>query len=114
MIFGVGAAYSFDTTGVPAVIRDALLALRMTGVCGLVGIQAAPLELQGIEIVGKTVLGILEGAVDPHVFIPRMIELWQAGRFPFDRLIERFPLSSINEAEQSSLTGGVIKPVLLP
>ena len=113
-ITGGGAAYSFDTTGVPAVIRNALLALRMTGVCGLVGIQIAPLELQGIEIVGKTVLGILEGAVDPQVFIPRMIELWQAGRFPFDRLIEPFPLSSINEAEQSSLTGGVIKPVLLP
>ena len=81
---------------------------------GLVGIQVAPLELEGIEVVGKTVLGILEGSVDPQMFIPRMIELWQAGRFPFDRLIESFPLRSINEAAQSSLSGGVIKPVLLP
>lgn len=109
-----GANYAFDTTGVPGVMRGALLALRMTGVCGYVGIQLAPLELEGIEIVGKTVLGILEGSVDPQTFIPRMIELWQAGQFPFDRLIETFPLSQINEAEQSSLSGGVIKPVLLP
>jgi aryl-alcohol dehydrogenase len=111
---GGGAQYSFDTTGVPAVIRTALLGLRMTGVCGLVGIQTGPLQLDGIEVVGKTVLGILEGSVDPQVFIPRMIELWQAGRFPFDRLIETFPLASINEAEQASLSGRVIKPVLLP
>jgi D-arabinose 1-dehydrogenase-like Zn-dependent alcohol dehydrogenase len=29
-------------------------------------------------------------------------------------LIETFPLSAINDAEHSSLSGGVIKPVLLP
>ena len=95
-------------------MRNALLALRMTGVCGYVGIQQGPLVLEGIDTVGKTVLGILEGSVDPQTFIPRMIELWQAGDFPFDRLIETFPMSEINEAEQSSLSGGVIKPVLLP
>ena len=43
-----------------------------------------------------------------------MIELWQAGRFPFDRLIEQYPMSRINEAEASSLAGGTIKPVLIP
>jgi aryl-alcohol dehydrogenase len=43
-----------------------------------------------------------------------MIQLWLDGQFPFDRLIEEFPLSQINEAEQSSLAGGVIKPVLRP
>mgnify|MGYP001795826347 CR=1 FL=1 len=43
-----------------------------------------------------------------------MIELWQNGQFPFDRLIEQFPLDQINEAERSSLSGGTIKPVLRP
>lgn len=113
-ITGGGADYSFDTTGVPGVMRNALLALRMTGVCGYVGIQQGPLVLEGIDTVGKTVLGILEGSVDPQAFIPRLIELWQGGTFPFDRLIETFPMSAINTAEQSSLSGGVIKPVLLP
>ena len=43
-----------------------------------------------------------------------MIALWQAGKFPFDRLIETYPLDQINVAERSSLSGGTIKPVLLP
>ena len=69
--------------------------------------------LDGLSTIGKTIIGILEGGVDPQQFIPRMIELWQAGRFPFDRLIETFPLAEINIAEQRSLGGQTIKPVLL-
>lgn len=109
-----GVQYSFDTTGVPAVIRTALATTRMTGTCGLVGVQQGDLQLDGTILVGKTVIGILEGSADPKTFIPRMIQLWRDGRFPFDRLIETFPMSQINEAEASSLSGHAIKPVLLP
>ena len=86
----------------------------MTGMCGLVGVQQGDLVLDSNTMLGKTIVNILEGSVDPQVFIPRMIQLWQDGRFPFDRLIESYPLSQINEAEQSSLSGGTIKPVLIP
>jgi len=111
---GGGVHCSFDTTGVPSVITGALVATRMTGKCGLVGVMQGPLAVDSASMLGKSVSYILEGGVDPQVFIPRMIELWQDGRFPFDRLIEKFPLSAINEAEASSLAGGVIKPVLIP
>ena len=111
---GGGVQYAFDSTGIPAVIVTALQATRMTGKVGLVGVQQGDLVLQSNDMLGKTLLNILEGSVDPHVFIPRMIQLWLDGQFPFDRLIEEFPLSQINEAEQSSLAGGVIKPVLRP
>jgi aryl-alcohol dehydrogenase len=111
---GGGADCTFDTTGNPTVITNAIAALRMTGVCGLVGVQTGELVLDGLALVGKTVTGILEGGVVPQEFIPRMIELWQEGRFPFDRLIETFPLDQINEAEAASLSGKVIKPVLIP
>jgi aryl-alcohol dehydrogenase len=113
-ITGGGANYGFDTTGVPSVIVAALAGLRMTGVLGLVGVQQGDLVLDGLALVGKTAIGILEGSADPHVFIPRMIDLWREGRFPFDRLIETFPMSEINTAERSSLAGGTIKPVLVP
>jgi aryl-alcohol dehydrogenase len=113
-ITGGGAHYSFDTTGVPAVMRNALLCLRMTGVAGFVGVQLGDLLVDSAALVGKTAMGILEGGAVPQEFIPRMIELWQDGRFPFDRLIEQYPMSRINEAEQSSLSGGTIKPVLIP
>lgn len=111
---GGGANYTFDTTGVPAVMRTAMDVLRMTGVCGYVGVQLGDLVLDSASIVGKTMLGILEGSADPHRFIPRMIDLWRAGDFPFDRMIEQFPMSQINDAEQASLSGRVIKPVLIP
>lgn len=109
-----GADVSFDTTGVPSVMRSALTVLRMTGRCGYVGLQLGDLVLDGSALIGKTAHGILEGGVDPQQFIPQMIQWWQDGRFPFDRLIETYPLSEINTAEQASLSGQVIKPVLLP
>ena len=34
------------------------------------------------------------------------------GRFPYDRLIEKSPLSEVNEALEASHHGDVIKPVL--
>lgn len=113
-ISGGGLDHVFDTTGVPAVIQAALAGLRMGGSAALVGVQVGDLQLNGSALIGKTVTGVLEGSAVPQTFIPRMIQLWQDGRFPFDRLIETFPMSQINEAEQASLTGRVIKPVLLP
>lgn len=112
-ITGGGAQYSFDTTGIPAVMQSAVSCLRMTGVCGYVGVQIGNIEFDGSALLGKTVIGILEGSADPHSFIPHLIELWRAGRFPFDRLITTYRLDQVNEAEQSSLSGGAIKPVLI-
>jgi aryl-alcohol dehydrogenase len=109
-----GVDYTFDTTGNVAVITNALAALRMAGHCGLVGIQSEPLVLDPVALVGKTVSGILEGGATPQELIPRLISLWRDGKFPFDRLIETFPLADINRAEQASLNGQVVKPVLLP
>jgi aryl-alcohol dehydrogenase len=111
---GDGVQYAFDTTGVPSVILTALAALRPTGVCGLVGVQIAPLTIEpNLLATGRNVMGILEGDVVPQVFIPQMIDLWRQGRFPFDRLVETFAFDRIDEAEASSLAGGVVKPVLL-
>lgn len=111
---GGGADYSFDTTGNVHVMTNALGALRLGGHAGFVGVQSENLVLDPLSIVGKTVSGILEGGADPQVVIPELIQLWRDGTFPFDRLIETFPLDAINEAEEASLTGKVIKPVLIP
>ena len=113
-ITGGGAQYGFDTTGIPTVIKNGLMSLRMTGTMGLVGVQLGDLVLDAFSTIGKTMINILEGSAKPQEFIPRMIQLWQDGRFPFDRLIQTYPMSQINEAEQSSLAGGTIKPVLIP
>ena len=110
-----GADYSLDCTGLPQVFRQAVDSLTLTGICGLVG--AAPL---GTEVCldmnsiffGRTVRGIIEGDSIPDIFIPQMIELYNQGRFPFDRLITFYSLDEINKAAEDSEKGRVLKPVL--
>jgi aryl-alcohol dehydrogenase len=62
----------------------------------------------------RTVKGIIEGDVIPDLFIPRLIELYKQGRFPFDRLIKYYALEEINQAVEDMEKGLVIKPVLRP
>jgi aryl-alcohol dehydrogenase len=113
-ITGTGTQFALDTTGVPAVIVNAVTALRQTGTCGLVGVIQGELVLPSALSLGRNVKGILEGDAVPQVFLPKLIDLWRQGRFPFDRLIQTFPLAKINEAEQAALAGDVVKSVLLP
>jgi aryl-alcohol dehydrogenase len=114
-VTGGGAQYALDTTGGPDVITTAIHSLRPTGTCALVGVQQGELILDPLALaVGRNIKGVLEGDAVPQVFIPRLIALWRQGRFPFDKLIKTFPLDEINEAEQASLKGDVVKPVLIP
>jgi len=62
---------------------------------------------------GVGVKYITEGDADPQTFIPRMIDWYRAGKFPFDRLIKTFPFDQINEAAHASESGVAIKPVLV-
>ena len=48
----------------------------------------------------------------PQHFIPKLIELHQAGRFPFDRLLRLYDFSDINRAIADAKRGDTIKPVL--
>ena len=62
-------------------------------------------------LLAATGLGTLTlGAL--HVFIPRLIELYKQGRFPFDKLIKFYSLDQINQAAADSEAGGTLKPVL--
>lgn len=117
IVSGGGVQWSLECTGLPAVARQAVDCLRLTGVCGLVGV--APLgtdihlDMNGI-LFGRTVRGIIEGDGVPDIFIPRLIELWRQGRFPFDRLVTFFGFNEIEEAVRATERGEVIKAILLP
>jgi aryl-alcohol dehydrogenase len=62
---------------------------------------------------GKTVVGVLGGEGRSTSMISTLITLNAQGRFPYDRLIEKFPLDQVNEALEASHRGDVIKPVLI-
>ena len=61
---------------------------------------------------GRRTLGIIEGDAVPQKFIPKLIELYQAGQFPFDRLVKFYDFSEINRAIADAKRGDTIKPVL--
>jgi aryl-alcohol dehydrogenase len=112
---GGGAHAALDTTGVPQVIASAIDSLRPTGTVGLVGAATRELVLAPAALAaGKNIMGILEGDAVPQLLLPRLIELWRQGRFPFDRLIRTYPLAEITVAEADAASGDTIKPVLLP
>ncbi len=110
-----GLDFSLDNTGAPAVIATAVDVLRLRGTAGLLGVALEPVPFSPQQFaMGRVVKGILMGDAVPRLLIPPLLDLWQQGRFPFDRLITTFPLDQINEAEEAMRTGKVVKPVLIP
>ncbi|MFG2222751.1 NAD(P)-dependent alcohol dehydrogenase [Streptomyces sp. NPDC048644] len=114
-ITGGGADHAVECIGIPAVVRQALESLTVPGVCATVGFQGAANDItidQGHLLLGRSLIGVVEGDADPHTFIPRLISLHREGRFPFDRLVEVFPLDEINEAIDAAHHGKVTKAVV--
>lgn len=116
-ITGGGADYTLECVGNPKVFRQAVDSLPLCGVCGLLGAVAPGTEviLDMDKIMnGRTVKGIIEGDSIPDLFIPKLIELYSQGRFPFDKLIKFYPFDEINNAVADMEKGLVIKPILKP
>ncbi|MBT0567798.1 NAD(P)-dependent alcohol dehydrogenase [Williamsia sp. CHRR-6] len=114
---GAGVNYALETTGVPPVLRQAVDSLAIRGVAGLLG-QApigseVALETGSSLLRGWSLKAIIEGDSVPQVFIPRLIRLYRAGLFPFDKLIQTFPFAEIGDAFVASEHGEVVKPVLV-
>jgi aryl-alcohol dehydrogenase len=116
-ITAIGVEYILDTTGIPAVVRRAVESLAPGGRCGMVAVSQDGTDLAldtGTMLQGREVFGIIQGDAVPHLFIPRLIELYKQGRFPFDRMIRFYRLDEINQAAEDSEKGVTLKAVLRP
>ena len=115
-ITGSGVNYALETTASPKVFRQAVDSLTFQGTCGLIG--AAPMgtevtfDMSMILSLGRRIQGIIEGDSVADIFIPRLINLYLQGRFPFDRLITFYPFEQANQAAEDSEKGKVVKAVL--
>lgn len=111
---GPGVSYSLDTTGQPSVLRQAVDCLTPIGVCGLLGMAPLKTEvnLDMNNLFGRSLRGITEGDSIPDVFVPRLIDLYVRGSFPFDKLIKFYKFEDINDAARDSESGVTVKPVL--
>ncbi len=114
-ITGGGAQFSLECVGNPKVLRQAVDVLPRLGVCGLAGVVPPGTEVSlDMDLImnGRTVRGILGGDAIPDLFIPKLVELYHQGRFPYDRMITYYPFEEINRAVEDMEKGRVIKPVL--
>lgn len=110
-----GIEYTLEASGNPRALRQAVDALRMGGTCVLVG--AAPhgveVKLDMITLLnGRKLVGAVMGESLPDTFIPRLIELYERGQLPVDRLISSYAFEDINQAIEDSEHGIAVKAVI--
>ncbi|HEX5018838.1 MAG TPA: NAD(P)-dependent alcohol dehydrogenase [Actinomycetes bacterium] len=115
-ISGGGVDYALDTTGLPTLIQQCVEGLRQKGTAAILGVSQ-PEDLIQLPVNGfvqscKTLMGVVEGNSVPDVVIPRLIDLYLQGRFPFDLLACFYDFDEINLAAADAASGAAIKPIL--
>ena len=111
---GAGVHYSVDCTGVSSCVRQSLVSVRSAGTCVILGLtQELTIHVE-TELMGKskTLAGLVEGLSVPQVFIPKLLNYYRQGRFPFDRLVSYYDFQDINKAFEDTKGGKVIKAIL--
>jgi aryl-alcohol dehydrogenase len=106
-----GVNYAFDTTGRPDTIQHALDSLAAKGHLGFCTVPAEPPKMSRVMLRGISVRGIVQGDSVPDVFIPQLVELHRSGRFPFHKMVTKYPFEQINQAIADQAAGKVVKPV---
>ncbi len=110
-----GSPYTLETSGVPAVLQQAIQICAAGGEVGIVGAppMGATVTVEVNHLLfNRKLRGIVEGQAISDVFIPRLIALYKQGRFPFDKLIKFYEFDQINQAAHDSEGGSTLKPVL--
>lgn len=116
-ITGGGVETALDTTGNPRVFVQMIDSLATAGHAGALGAAAAGSEgvvaLPTALARGIRITWIVEGDAVPQLFIPELIALYEAGDFPFDKLVKTYDFDQIATAFADSESGEVLKPVVL-
>jgi aryl-alcohol dehydrogenase len=112
-----GCNYAMDTTGIPAVLRQAFDCCGPLGVTAMIapGVPGTEVSIEMLGLLpGKSLRGVVQGDSVSKTFIPKLIDLWQRGQFPFDELITEFHgIDTLNAAAEAMRQGDVIKPVVI-
>jgi aryl-alcohol dehydrogenase len=107
-ITGSGVDYILEITGAPSMYQTAMKVLNPQGTVALIATPNGGASWSR----GRKSVGIIQGDSVPQTFIPKMIALYEAGQFPFDRLIRFYDFREINRAIADAKRGDTIKPVL--
>lgn len=110
-----GVRHAVETSAVPAVLREAVECLMPAATCVLLGSARkgteVALEMPFVQQ-GRAVRGVVQGDSVPQQFIPKLVDLIVAGKFPIEKMITFYDFADIERAARESAAGTVIKPVL--
>jgi NDMA-dependent alcohol dehydrogenase len=114
---GDGADYAFEAAGRSELVTQAFDATRRGGTIVAVGVPGptAQVTLPGPHLVRheKIVTGSLYGSCRPRQDMPRVLDLYAAGKLPLDRLITKvYPLAEINAAFDDMNAGHLARGVI--
>lgn len=110
-----GVNFAVDATGIDALATLSVKALAHRGRSVLLGVYnpSGRLDIAVNDLAyGRSVSMSTEGDGDPQVLVPRLVALYRAGRFPFDKLVRFYDFADINQAVKDAESGEAIKPVV--
>lgn len=114
---GSGCQYAIDTTGVPSVLRQAFDCCGPLGVTAMIapGVPGTEVCIEMLGLLpGKSLRGVIQGDSVSKIFIPELIDLWQRGQFPFEKMLTRYAsIDKIEDAAQAMGRGEIIKPIVI-
>lgn len=115
---GRGADHVFVAAGVGRLVESGAAMLARGGTLVVVGMPptGTAVSLDPLDIADRSlrIVGSKMGASRPDRDIPKLADLYLAGRLKLDELVsERFPLDRVNEAIDSARRGEQLRPVLV-
>lgn len=114
-----GARHTFETAGKTAAFEAAYRSTARGGTTVAVGLPdpAATVSLPAASLVGegRSIIGSYMGSAAPQRDVPRLIELWEAGRLPVERLHSgSLRLTEINAGMDALATGRAVRQLVVP
>jgi aryl-alcohol dehydrogenase len=115
-ITGGGAHGCIETSGSHELLVTALKCLRRLGkVCtvAVTGNAEIPIPVGPLIMNPSTALmGATEGASNPQIFIPELVDFFKRGLLPVEKFLVYYDFKDIAQAFEDQHAGKVIKPVL--
>ena len=115
---GRGVDYAFEVIGLPKTMRQAYDCLAKRGLAVVVGVSPFTAEVSvpvmSLVFEERRLTGSIYGSARPRHDIPKLIDLYRAGKLKLDELVTRsYPFKQINEAYEALERGEVARSVVL-
>ncbi len=114
---GRGVDYAFEVIGMPSTMRQAWDCLAKRGMAVVVGVTPMATEVavpvMSLVFEERVLTGSVYGSSRPRLDIPKLIDLYRAGKLKVDELLTRtYPFAEINDAYAALERGEVARSVV--